>query len=94
MTKEQEALILTAENREEMKEIMEGKLGNDEEISVALVQTFAEYDRLRGEGAFRELPLYGKLLFIYRHAMIKGYVWALMDVQTLQELELNGGVEE
>lgn len=93
MTKEQEALILTDENRAEMKEIAEEKLLKDD-ISAAIVQSCAEYDRLFGADAFRALNLYDKLAFIYRHAMIKGYVWALMDVQTLQELELNGGVEE
>lgn len=81
-----EALTLTDENIEELMAL------KDEELAQVgtheLEAVGREYDKARGQGAFRALPLFDKLRFLFQAAAHSGYAEALHDVQRAQGLSM------
>ena len=80
-------MTVTDSNVTEMQDIFASKLADSNEVLGLMMQACEEYDKIYSAGAFKALPMIDKLLFIYRYAMINGYVCALTDVQTVQRLE-------
>ena len=93
MTQQQiiEALTLTEENVNEFKEIFEERLADQSSVEEVLMRSFGNYDQCEGEGGFKSLNLFDKLIWITRYAMFNGYVRALYDVKEVQKLELEEG---
>lgn len=91
MTAEQmrKALVVTPENAKELTEMFSDLV--TPQLSDMYLQAVANYDKEKGEGAFKALRFYDKLSFTFWYALMLGYERALKDVQEAQQMELAAG---
>ena len=83
-----DALSVTEANVTEMQEIFAGKIQDGDLIVECFLDSIAQYDKERGENSFKKMPFIRQIMYTYRDAMLRGYVYALRDVQKVQHSEL------
>jgi len=80
-----EALTITDENITELKEIYEERLADWGKIYDIILASFDNFDSTNEGDSIRNRPLYEKLVWLTRFALLNGYVAALRDVQEAQQ---------
>lgn len=85
-----QALYLTDEDMQTLEEGEEQRLADSKAVVEAIINTGAAYDQTRGEGAFRALKPWEKMVFLFQTAALNGYHRALQEVREAQDFELTG----